>query len=596
MKIETEQLRISLQSLSNIYADSRRLAQATRNYYHGKHYTEEQLKILNGRGQPSETHNVIRAFSNLLIGYFTDVNNSISLKATKPEDIKSTSVLKDVLAYVLRKNNYSDTLSTINLSGMLSGLMIAYTYPKVEQPNVYSKAIYDVGIEYVPENEFFIDDRAMKPDYSDARVMHRCKWLGKEVLYTMFNKADVDKLALQGYAGEDTGTDEQFRYNSVSYHREEDDSHLVVHSVVYDNKNELHSVYWSGDVLLQDYNLTTMGVPNPYVVVRVSNSTDAEYYGVFEGLVESQKAINQAIIKIQLLANTHKVLVEQDAVEDMDEFIDRYNSVNAVIPIGRLSGVKVERLTADINDQLKLIEGALTRFKQVLGVNDAFLGNAMSGDSGRKLLIQKKATLLSLKYITDKMKLFQLLMGKSIIAYIKLVYKEERILRVTDEEGRDTWTHINKPLYDEQGKPMRDLITNESNTPLETEDGQMMTQPLNDPDTEFSYDDTDIEIKTTSYVDDDELNSQFVNEVLNGTAGNALLQMNPAGFMMLASKAIRGSNYKMSSDIADIYAQTAQMLQQSQQTQPQVGQGAGQNMQGDLPSIKEERPIGRPTQ
>jgi hypothetical protein len=150
---------------------------------------------------------------------------------------------------------------------------------------------------------------------------------------------------------------------------------------------------------------------------------------------------------------------------------------------------------------------------------------------------------------------------------------------------------------------MRDLITNESGEPLETEDGQMMTQSMNDPDTEFSYDDTDIEIKTTSYVDDDELNSQFVNEVLNGSAGNALLQMNPAGFMMLASKSIRGSNYKMSSDIADIFAQTAQMLQQqsqqaqqAQQAQLQGGQGAGQNMQGDLPSIKEERPIGRPTQ
>src|SRR5690606_39092586 len=135
-----------------------------------------------------------------------------------------------------------------------------------------------------------------------------------------------------------------------------------------------------------------------------------------------QNAINQAVLKIQQMVNTEKVLVQEEAVEDLDKFIEAYNRVNGVIPVLDINGVKVEKLTRQIQEQYIIIDRALDRIQRVLGINDSFLGMAYASDSGRKVKLQQNATIMSLRYVTSRIEAFYKKLGGDLIGLIKQFY------------------------------------------------------------------------------------------------------------------------------------------------------------------------------
>ena len=74
----------------------------------------------------------------------------------------------------------------------------------------------------------------------------------------------------------------------------------------------------------------------------------------------------------------------------------------------------------------------------------------------------------------------------------------------------------------------------------------------------------DIKVESVAIDNTSEKDQLVLETVINGPIGQALLQMNPAGYMMASSLSLRNYGAKFSNVISDILQQTALMVNQGQ--------------------------------
>ena len=592
MKIDIETLKDTFKISYDTFKDSREESLKVLDYYHNRQYTDSQLMILENRGQPAETFNIVKMFGRMLLGYYSTVVNTVKVNPAQVDDIYTAAILNDLVDYTFRTNNFDSEGDKIKLDCMLTGLMCSYVdVQKSGEFDEFGRPKYTIKIHHVPSIEIAIDPMSVLDDYSDARYIHRFKWLSKEVCENLFGKNKVKELdSYHNHLNIDEAEFSKYFHNEFMGYYKVFDNYLIVHTVITDDNDKTWSIYWSGDVILSKKEITYKEVKNPYRVHRLHASNRAEYYGIFREVMETQNAINQALIKIQLMVNTQKAFVEDGAVENLATFTDQFNRVNAVIPVKSLAGIRIENLTREVLDQYTVIDRALDRIQRILSINDSFLGMAYASDSGAKVKLQQNASVVALRYVTSKVEQFYRLLGWDIMNLIKQYFTAHDVLRIADMYGGQKWLEINKPIQMPTGRTLPDgspelqyileeVIDPETNKPMIDLNGNIIMAPIPYKDTEIAFTRADITVESVAYNDEDERSRLMIEQAINGPVGNMLSQVNPSGYFQAASFAIKSTRVKYSQELGNILEQTAQMLSVGNNPAAQAmqqGQVAGQ--------------------
>ncbi len=600
---DTDYLKETLQYSLDTYKDSQVEAQEARDMYSNRHYTHEQIQVLNQRGQPVETFNVVLMMIRALTGYLGTVQNRPQIKARTQQSMDVASALNDYCQYVLDVNDFDMAKRKLQLDGLTAGLMVEYIdVTKTGQQDNYGRDIHEIKLSHVPSYQVGLDPEAKLEDHSDFRFFHRFKWISEDNFVALYGarklknlqennnfidrpESSIDITGPQGYSG-------VFRVH---------EKYLVVHSIVREKNGDYYSVQWSDGTIMERSKITYKTLKNPYIVVKMNDELDVnEFYGPFREVIESQKAINQALIQIQLLINTSKAFVENGAVEDIDKFKESFSRVNAVVEVEDMGGIKVEDMSRDILDQYNVIDKSLERIKAVLGVNDSFLGNAYASDSGRKVQIQANHAAGMISYLTGKIEFLMKRTGKAVAELAQQYISAEQVIRTTDYFVGDRYFTINQPLMEpvidqQTGQPeinpengmiveqpvMEPVIDPASGDYVyNRETGAVALAPIGAPDSTLEYADVDVKVESVAIDATNEKDQLILETVVNGPMGQALLQMNPAGYMMASSLSLRNYGAKYSNVLSDIFQQTSLMVSQGQMD-PTLAM-AGGNMQAIL--------------
>ena len=584
MKPTIENLKDTFKISYDSFEDSRNEALKVLDYYHNRQYTPEQLNTLGLRGQPAETFNVVKMFGRMLLGYYSTIVSNVKVNPAKEENIITAAVLQDTVDYVFRTNNFSSEGDKIKLDCILTGLMCSYTdVVKTEESDEFGRPIYDIKINHIPALEIVIDPMSRLDDYSDARYIHRFKWVAEEEVDNLFGKKKREELeAYQNHLDIDEA-EFSYTYNTEfqgSY--KIFDNYLIVHTIMIDG-DKTWSTYWSGDTILSKEEVTYKEVKNPYRVQKLNTSNRAEFYGLFREVTETQNAINQALLKIQLMVNTQKAFVEDNAVENLEEFTNQFNRVNAVIPVKDLKGIEIVQMSREVLDQYTIVDRALDRIQRVLSINDSFLGMAYASDSGAKVKLQQNASVVAQRYSTSKIEQFYRLLGWDIVNLIKQYFTAHQIVRVADNYQGNKWVELNKPLEiptgqvnpqtgEPQTRKVYEEVTNPADgKPIKDEEGNYIVAPIPTMDSDIAFTKADIEIDSVSFNDDDTQNQQLLEQFINGPLGNLLSQVNPSGYFRAGSLSVKNTKSKYSLELATILDETSEML--SNQQQQAMGQG-----------------------
>lgn len=604
MKAEINEIKESFKLGYESFEQSRNEAEIVWDLYHNRQYTAQQLNKLAARGQPAETYNVIKMFARMLVGYYSTIVNTVVVEPTNPRDIEVATVLNDVMSYIFKDSRFDTEGDEIKLGGLISGLLCSFVnVVDTGERDQFNRAINKVELSYVPDYELVLDPASVLDDYSDAEYLHRFKWMSATKIRKTFGKAILDKLTPNNnFTGE---RDADFKPNygsSFTGHFRIFDSYLVVHTVLEDEQGKRWSIFWHDDIEMLKEEITFKEARWPYRVQKLHSSNEKEYYGLFREVVESQKSINQAVLKIQLMVNSDKVFVRDGAVKNMDDFQNAYNRVNGVIPVLDLTGIKVEKLNAEVQEQYIIIDKALDRIQRVLGINDSFLGLAFASDSGRKVKLQQGATIMSLRYITARIESFYRSLGEDVAALVKQYYTANQVLLISDEVAGSRWVELNRPMLEltgnllPSGEPEYTPILLPHVDPASgdfTEDaqGNIILAPVAEEATEFSFNKFQISIESAAFNDEDEKAQLLLETMMSGQIGQMVAQVNPAGFFKMASLSVKSTKTKFSNDIAAVLEQTAQSLQQN----PQANEQAAINANGQAPQQAGSRTLKLPT-
>ncbi len=586
MKPEIEDLKNSFKVGYEAYKDSREEAKEVWDLYHNRHYTQEQLNVLANRGQPAETFNVIKMFARMVVGYYSTVVNTVIASPSTSDDSITASVLSSTISKVFELNDFDSEGDKIKLGGILSGLFTAYEdVVDTGERDSFNRPINEVKVHYVPDGQLVLDADSTEDDYSDARYLHRYKWVTDDTIINAFGEETLKKLqAYDNHLNIDEGDFDYSLTSSFSGYYRIFDNYLIVHTVLVDSDKRRWSCMWSGDTLLSKEEITFKKTKWHYRVQKVHDSDKKEYYGIFRECIQSQHAINQAILKIQQMVNSTKAFVQDGAVEDIEDFTVRFNRVNAVIPVKSLKGIKIEQLSKEIQDQYIIVDNALNRIQRVLGINESFLGQAFASDSGRKVKLQQNQAIMSLRYLTQRLEVFYKRLGWDIAFLIQQYYTANQIINCVDPIVGDTYLELNKPMamptgeYDANGQPVMQAILLPmfdpgSGMPMEDDEGNIILAPVPEPGTELAFTKFEIRIDANAYNDEDEKAQLMLESVMSGQIGQILSQANPSKYLQVASLIIKSSKTKYSPYIAAIIEETAQMLGGDQETSQMIQQG-----------------------
>lgn len=598
MKTDLETLQDLFKIGYEAFVDSRTENRTVLDLYHNRHYNDTQKNILQRRGQPAETFNTVKLFARLLVGYYSTVVNTVKVQPVQESDKLTAMLLHDIVQYTLENNHFETEGDKVKLDGILSGIMCVHEdVVNTGKKDQYGRPIRRIELSHVPSLEIVLDPMSSKEDYSDARFIHRFKWVSEDYLKSLLEKEgkDVKEVLnnLEEYSNhvnqDDTEFTETYDGQFIGLYKQYD-AYLLIHTVITDDKGKSWSIYWCGDEEISRKEVTYREVRFPYRVQLVHTSDKAEYYGLFREVIESQKAINQAILKIQLMANSQKAFIAHGAVKDIDKFTDAFNRVNSVIEVNKLDGVKIENMSKDVLEQYTIVDKAFERIQRVLGINDSFLGMAYASDSGRKVKLQQNATTLALQYITTKIEQLYRLIGWDIINLVKQFYTASEALRITDQATGQRWIQVNKPLeiwtgkFDEANNPVmhtpfEEVINPDDGKPMEDDEGNYVVAPIPEQDTEIAFSDVDISIDTSAYNDEDEKNQLMLESILQGSIGQALMQFNPSAYLKASALSVKSVRTKHSHEIAELLEQTATMLSPEQMQAIQQQQQGGANRQ-----------------
>ena len=450
MKTTIQALQDSFESWYEVNEKSRKECELVYDMYHNRQWAREQIFELEGRGQPTETFNIIKLLTRTLVGYYATVVNKAVVEPTKYEDITKATMLNDAMKTAYAGTDFDIKDDDIKTNGILSGVFVSHSTVRANgEKDMFGRNEQEIDINDVSTDTVVLDPLSKKRDYSDSRGIHTFKWMDTDSIKKEFgkNQTTIDKL--NAYENHVNVNEAEFthRFDTEFVGKYKvDNMYLVIHSVMTNDKGEEESVFWCGNIELARAVLDFPKGRTPYTVTKVIKSNKEEYYGIFHEVIEPQKAINQAIVQIQLLVNTRKAIVEDGAVEDIDEFADAFNRVNGVAVVEDLNGIKVEQMSQSIQEQILILDHAYSRVKQVLGINDAMLGQAYSADSGRKTKLQKNTGVMTLRYLTGPLELFHKNQASLVAGLIAMHYTAHQVMRVTDDITGNRFVEINMPM------------------------------------------------------------------------------------------------------------------------------------------------------
>ena len=538
--------------------------------YHNRQYTADQLSTIRKNGQPAETFNVIKMMSHAMIGYLDTVVTDINVEPRYMSSATSALLINDVVEYILDKNEFDAMNKKVKLDGLLTGLMVIYeeVVPTGKMDD-YGRELKEIKLSHIPSWQVRLDPMSSLDDYSDAKFIHHFKWIREEEIVEMFGKAKMEKLTeYYNYLDGDEQADYDRAYPAgrETGRYKQHNNYLIVKTII-KTKGKVYSVIWNDEVTLEKKDITANSVTFPFRIKKMSNSDISEYYGPFREVSETQKAINQALLQIQLLVNTSKAFVEDNSVEDVEEFRELFARVNAVIPVVDLQGIKIEDMSKDVTAQYALIDQALDRIQKVLGINDSFLGNAFASDSGRKVALQSQSSASQMTMVVDAiMSLFKMV-GQDLVALIKQYYEAEQVFRIADPLNAEHYAHINKPIemptgaMTETGEIVTSLIwtekTDMEGQPIKDKGGAYEMELLTVPDSTIRFSEVDVKVEATKGQNSDERNQLLMETFINGPAGQILMQTNPPAFLKTLAMQVSEFGTKHSLEIARLLMETA---------------------------------------
>ena len=426
-------------------AQARRLAERDRDYYDGKQWTPEQIRVLAERGQPAIVDNFIKEKVNFMLGSERRLRSDPKAFPRTPTQDDHADAATQALRYVTDDNVFnrirSDVFADIAIEGVGGVEVVAEDADDDSDKR-------DVRIHRIPYNRLWWDEYSSDADFHDARHLGAVLWGDRSQFLMLFPKsADILELTL-GNAEWGAGTDFEDRPR-VPWADSKRTRVRIVTCHWQDKGEWWTAIYTRGGFLhgpvISPY-LDRRGQTCAPLILRSANvDRDNQRYGLMRDLIPLQDEVNARRSKLMHLLNTKRIIAEEGAVEDEDVARHEVARPDGFVKVRKGFEFTVDQNTDMSSGQFQLLAHTISRL-QGHGPNSAMTGKDPRELSGRAISLQQAGGAVEQEPDLDGLRLWSRRVYEHVWMRVRQFWDDHRWVRVTDDETSTRWVGLNRPI------------------------------------------------------------------------------------------------------------------------------------------------------
>lgn len=478
----------------------------------GLQWTPEQARELRERGQEPLVYNVIATTYQWLLGTEKRGRTDFKILPRHKEASKAAEKKSQLLKYLsdVNRSEFAISLAFADTAKVGVGWMEAGV-----QSDDEGEPIYDRRESW---RNMLWDSVAQELDLSDARYMFRSKWTDTDIAKSMFPKRqDVIDIAanktfdlfraLDGTGDEAMDAmEEAYQQNaSLMLGTEEPDRSRVrlieawfrvpsedeymsggqFRGELFDPQSPGHMrEIEAGRASIQKRVRMRMFVAimteagllhlskSPYrhnqypftPIWAYRRDRDNLPYGPIRQMRDPQSDINKRASKALHILSTNKVIMDEGAVDDLDDFAEEVSRPNAIIvkKQGKALDLNADRELAPAH--LDLMSRSISMIQQVGGVTDENMGRTTNATSGKAIVARQDQGALATATIFDNLRFARQVHGEKMLSLTEQFMDGEKQFRITNMRGNAEWVTVN------DGLPENDIIQSKADFIISEDD------------------------------------------------------------------------------------------------------------------------------
>lgn len=444
MEVSLETLVQYFEDSASSSSDARTESERARDYYDGKQLTAEEIKELNSRQQPAVVFNRIQPKIDFLLGSERKQRSDPKAFPRTPNHDEAADAATDSIRYVLDNNNFDVLASDVFENGLIEGTGGV----SIE----VNPDTFEIVLKRVSWDRYFYDPHSREKDHKDARYDGVVMWMDFEEAKEKWGaKAEdldtqMEHVLATGETFEDKPTSRQWFDSSRK--------RVMVVQINFKHMSKWFTAIYTKGVFLEDPKespyVDELGKPeNPLIMASMKIDREGNRYGAVKGLIDIQDEINKRRSKALHILNSNKTFSKEGHLKNIARFKREVNKPNGHLEFpsngtfGQDFGVIPD--AGLVASQFQMYQESIQQMDSI-SANAALSGQADQGLSGRAVQALQQGGSIELAPLFDVHYQWKRRVSRAIWSRIKQYWKEEKWLRVTDNEDNLKWVGLNTPV------------------------------------------------------------------------------------------------------------------------------------------------------
>lgn len=461
----------------NATEEARIISQKCRDYYDGKQWTAEQAEKLRSRRQAPIVVNRIKPKIDGMIGLYEIQKSDPKAYPRTVKHEQVAQVATDGLRYVADNTRFQRTRLDVAEDFFIEG------YGGVIVDIAQKKKEVEIRVNQIPWDRIYYDPHSRRKDFKDARFMGIWLWMDIDDVRSLFPKKRInyEDLGNESDTLDETSEDRpRWRMTtSAGTQRVRLSQHFHRVGGVWKMTifcGDITLVKTADSPYLDEDDLPT----NPIEIVSAKVDRNNDRYGEVKGLLSQQDELNHRRSKFLHQNSTRQTYGNDNAIQDVAAAKSELAKPDGHVKIngGAAFGVDFGIIpTGDMSSaQFNLYMDAKNEMDRN-GFSAPLSGNVNNKDlSGKAIDKLQQGSAMELKPMYASLTEWELRVYTQIWYRIKQFWKEEKWIRITDDQDALKWVGFNSQVTVQ--KYLAEIIEDKSTPPKERMQNQQILQFL----------------------------------------------------------------------------------------------------------------------
>lgn len=435
-----EQFVRDFEAAEDATAEARKLAERDIDYFHEKQWTAEERSALERRGQPAVTYNRVKRKVNSLLGIEKQTRKDPKAFPRNPADEDAARAATDALRYVCDESRWDDKRSEAALDLAVPGSCAVMVGVKQTRNG------FDPDIRRIAWDRFYYDPHSSEFDFADAKFMGVVVWMDLDDALSLYPDAADALSGTWKQAQADNTYDDRPKHNLwADYKRRRV---RVCEHYYRDGEGWKFCIFTKGGFVVAPQASPYLGEDDqpecPIKAVSLYVDRDNNRYGEVRTMIGPQDEINKRRSKALHLINQRQVRVSPAVANDPNEVRKELARPDGVF-VGEAGDVEILPTNDMAAANLQLLQEAKAEI-DLLGPNAALAGKNEAQMSGRAIMAQQQGGMTESATYLDRLRVLSMAVYRSVWCRIRQFWKEERWVRVTDNDMNTRFVGLNRPV------------------------------------------------------------------------------------------------------------------------------------------------------